>query len=128
MGECNLALANTNMPIPLKPRVFPWGEISRPGVPVFQMKPGTITITSISEYPGRNNFQLVTLLGEVQESPEHPNLDVPYTRVWMGENMNRIIEEYSLNGGTHHVVVTYGDVRSELKTLADYCGMELYSL
>ena len=128
MGECNLALANTNLPRTLKPRVFPWGKISRPGVPVFQMKPGTITITSISEHPRWNNFQLVTLLGEVQESPEHPNLDVPYTRVWMGENMNRIIEEYSLSGGTHHVVVTYGDVRAELKTLADYCGMELYSL
>jgi L-arabinose isomerase len=128
MGECNIALANRSLPVRLRPRVFPWGKMTRPGVPVFQMKPGTITITSISVHPERDTFQLITLLGEVVEAPEHPNLDVPYTRISLEKDMNRTIEEYSLHGGTHHVVVSYGDMREEISNVARFCGMEYYSL
>lgn len=128
MGECNISLANPLFPLLLKPRQFPWGEISRPGVPVFQMKPGKITITSISESITGNSFQLVVLGGEVLEIDEHKNLEVPYTKISLERDLCQMIESYSLAGGTHHIVVSYGDIRPELEIFARYCGMEYIDL
>lgn len=130
MGECNINVAHPDMPIKLKPRVFPWGDITRPLVPVFQMKPGDVTITSISETPEGDTFQLVSLEGEIREGPEQKHLEVPYSylRLKGGGSINRVIEGYSQHGGTHHIVVSYGSMREQVKRLAEFCGMEHYKL
>jgi L-arabinose isomerase len=123
MGECNIALAASE-PVTLKLRVFPWGDVVRPAVPVFQMKPGRVSICSISERPQKHGFQLLVLCGEVVSSPEYPRLDVPATKVRFDKDLGVTLEAYSLLGGTHHMVLSYGDMRKELELLARYCGME----
>ena len=130
MGECNINLANPAMPIKLKPRVFPWGDITRPLVPVFQMKPGEVTIISISETPGGETFQLISLEGEIREGPEQEQLEVPYSHLRLrgGGSISRMIEEYSRHGGTHHIVISYGNMREQVQRLAEFCGMEHYEL
>jgi L-arabinose isomerase len=125
MGECNIALA-ASAPITLKMRSFPWGDVVRPAVPVFQMKPGRVSICSISERPKKNGFQLIVVCGEVVASPEYPRLDVPYTKIKFSKDIGKTLEAYSLLGGNHHMVLSYGDMRDDLKLLARYCGMEYH--
>jgi len=86
MGECNLALANPSQPVKLVAKEFPWGDCARPATPVFQLRPGTVTLASLTEWPD-DDFRLVTAVGEIVEAPAHVNLSSPYSRIAFGRNL-----------------------------------------
>ncbi len=122
MGECNFALANPEVPIRLVAKEFPYGECARPAVTVFQLRPGTVTLLSMTEWPDEG-FRLVAAVGEVLEAPEHPNLSSPYTRISFGRALSGFLEDYSHAGGTHHLALAYGDLTEEFSRLAGLCGL-----
>ena len=122
MGECNFALANPALPIRLVAKEFPYGECARPAVTVFQLRPGTVTLLSMTEWP-EEGLRLVAVVGEVLEAPEHAKLSSPYTRVSFGRALPGFLEDYSRAGGTHHLALAYGNLTEEFGRLAALCGM-----
>jgi len=122
MGECNYALANPKCRVRLVAKEFAFGDCARPAVPIFQLRPGTVTLASLTEWPAEG-FRLIATVGEVVDAPEHPNLDSPYTRLSFGRDLGGFLEDYSRVGGTHHLVLAYGDLREDLGALARFCGI-----
>lgn len=126
MGECNYALAAENTPVRLVAKDFAWGDIHRPAVPVFQLRPGNVTLTSISERPGAESgspgFQVIAVTGEVVEAEIHGNLQVPYSRFRPTTPLREFLQHYSQTGGTHHLTLCYGDRVAGLRMLSRYCG------
>jgi L-arabinose isomerase len=122
MGECNFALANPQSPVRLVAKEFAFGECAPPAVPVFQLRPGPVTLLSLTEWPGEG-FRLVAALAEVVDAPEHPNLDSPHTRLSVGGDLGSFLVNYSRAGGTHHIALAYGDLREDFATLARFCGI-----
>jgi L-arabinose isomerase len=120
MGECNLALASPARPMRLVAKPFPWGDCARPATPVFQLKPGTVTMTCLTAWPGEV-FRLIATLAEVREAPEHANLSSPYSRIRFGGELAAFLERYSHLGGTHHLALMYGDRLEALARLAGFC-------
>ena len=122
MGECNYALANPRKPVRLIAKEFAFGECAAPAVPVFQLRPGTVTLASLTEWPGEGSRLVVTRC-EVVDAPEHPNLDSPHARLNMGRDLGGFLEDYSRAGGTHHLALAYGDVREDLAVLTRLLGI-----
>jgi L-arabinose isomerase len=123
MGECNTSLADPARPVVLKAKPFSIGECIRPAVPVFQLKPGAVTLASLSEAPGDGGsspagFQLVVFRGEIVPAAEHPRLASPYARLRIRGDLAEFLERYSRAGGTHHLALGYGNLVEELSTLA----------
>jgi len=122
MGECNFAMANPARPVRLVAKPFSYGDCKRPAVPVFQLRPGPVTLASLTEWPGEG-FRLIATAGEIVEAPEHVNLRSPYSRVTFGRPLPAFLEAYSEAGGTHHLALGYGDLREDLRALAGLCGI-----
>lgn len=128
MGECNMALARGDEPIRLRPRPFAWGSCQRVPVPVFQLRPGRVTIASLSESPppdGQTGFQLVTTVGDVVDGPVFPNLVVPHSRIRLDGSLEAFIEAYSYAGGGHHAALVYGDQRRALQMIGRFTGINV---
>ncbi len=121
MGECNYALANEHFPVELKANPFSWGACLRPAVPVFQMKPGHVVLVSLSETPDKNSFQLLAFEADVVETPLHPNLTVPYTKIRLNMDIRDFLIDYSRSGGTHHLSLLYDCDIKNIAALADLC-------
>jgi L-arabinose isomerase len=120
MGECNLALANPAQRARLVAKDFPYADCARPVVPVFQLRPGEVTLASLTEWP-QTGFRIVAVRGEVIAAPEHANLKSPYARIQFGRELAGLLEDYSRAGGTHHLALAYGDLREELRVVARFC-------
>lgn len=133
MGECNIGMADPQKRIRLMARPFPWGKCHRTAVPVFQLRPGKVTLASISQSPdarpgGRVGFQLLAITGEIVAAPEHANLCSPYTRIRFGDDLPEFVQSYSRSGGTHHLALAHGDLIDELKVLSHLVGLDFRTL
>jgi L-arabinose isomerase len=117
MGECNFELARPDRRVRLVAKEFAYGDCRRPVVPVFQLKPGPVTLACLTAWPG-DAFRLVVAAGEVLDAPPHPNLASPYSRIRFGDNLPTFLERYSYAGGIHHLALAYGDLRQDLTALA----------
>ncbi len=127
MGECNFALASPARRVKLLAKDFHYGRCARPAVTVFQLKPGAVTLASLTEWPGAG-VKLVVAPAQVVEAPEHPNLSSPYTRIAFGRELPGFLEQYSRAGGTHHLALAYGDLRAEFERLSGFCGLDFEAL
>jgi L-arabinose isomerase len=129
MGECNPALADPGRPVLLKAKPFAIGKCIRPAVPVFQLKPGIVTLASLSESPVTKvgspaGFQLVVFRGEIVPATEQPHLASPYSRLRVKGDLADFLEEYSKAGGTHHLALGYGDLVEELSAVAELSSLQ----
>ena len=122
MGECNFALANPAYPVKLVAKEFAYGDCARPAVPVFQLRPGTVTLVNVTEWPGEG-LRIIASPAEVIDAPEHVNLSSPYTRVSFGRDLTEFLEDYSRAGGTHHSALAYGDCTEVFRRMAGLCGL-----
>lgn len=122
MGECNFAMADPVRPVRLIAKPFAFGDCVSPAVPVFQLRPGMVTLVSITQWPDEG-FRLVVSSAEVLAAPEHPNLQSPYTRIAFGRALPDFLEDYSRAGGTHHLALAYGDLIGDLSALARFSNI-----
>ena len=121
MGECNFSLASRH-PVRLAAKDFAFGKCLRPLVPVFQLRPGPVTLATITQWPDEG-FRLVACSAEIVAAPDHANLVSPYSRIRFGRPLPEFLEAYSRAGGTHHLALGYGDLRPALQTFARFAGM-----
>ena len=127
MGECNLALANPSQAVRLVAKAFPWGDCARPATPVFQLKPGTVTLACLTEWADED-YRLIATAGEIVEAPEHANLSSPHSRIAFGGDLAGFLEAYSYAGGTHHLALSYGELTETLACLAGFCDFSFLSV
>ncbi len=130
MGECNFELANPAHRVKLVARDFPWGKCKRLAIPVFQMRPGQVTLVSMSETPvlqatSKKSFQMLVVSGEIIDAPEQPNLKVPYSRIRFNCDIDSFVKRYSRAGGTHHLALSYGDLVGDMEILSNLCQIGL---
>lgn len=121
MGECNIALADPDKPIRLIAKPFAYGDVKPPVVPVFQLRPGPVTLCCLTQWPAEG-FRLIALAGEIVAAPEHAHLTMPYSRLTFGGDLGVFLEAYSRAGGIHHLALAYGNQLAAFETLARFSG------
>jgi len=121
MGECNLAFAAPGAPVRLIAKEFAYGDCKPPVVPVFQLRPGPVTLCCLTQWPGEG-YRLIACTGEIGDAPVHPNLTMPYSRLSFGGDLAEFLEAYSRVGGIHHLALAYGNQLPALETLARFAG------
>lgn len=127
MGECNIAMANPRTRVKLVAKPFVFGKCLRPAVPVFQLRPGTVTLASLFVQPGEG-LRLVVAPAEVVEAADHVNLRSPWSRITFGRALEGFLEDYSRAGGTHHLALAYGDRREEFRRWSGLCGVKVVTV
>lgn len=123
MGEINPEVA-TGKPILLE-KEFPFTPAQNPAFITCALKPGPAVFVNI--VPGPNDtFSLiiapVNVLGDTKNTKMKGAV-----RGWIQPDSGTIgefLEEYSLNGGTHHSGLVLGDVTEALVAFAEFAGLE----
>jgi L-arabinose isomerase len=127
MGECNYQMARQDKPVKLMPRPFDWGNCERPAVAIFQLKPGPVTLASLTEMPlenSKSSFRLVAFKGEILDAPDHPFLRNPHSRIKVNDKLEDFLVNYSRAGGTHHLALVYGDCMDKLLRFAELMNFD----
>lgn len=121
-GYGNPALANPNRPVKMVPQpCFP-GPCGSGAAFEYTAKPGEITILSITDSP--QGYKIVAAAAECVDLPSFatgcPQIIVKFKNKTLAEG----VERYCKAGGSHHMVVCYGNIKKELEILAEILGVD----
>ncbi len=123
-GESNWNIAKTSKKPRLINKVFQEGGLSNPPTPLFTPEPGKATIVSFAPMVGRE-FRLMVSDGEILPKDDLNGCEMPYLFFRPDCGMERCVEMWLKNGGTHHEVVTLGKTSACWKMIAEMLGVEL---
>ena len=120
MGEYNFNIASGKPFLTEKP--FPFTDAENPTVAYRTMKAGEATLVNFAPF-GKGVYGIIAALGEMLPISGANKMELAVNG-WFKPQMglSNFLEAYSLNGGTHHNVLVYGDIREEMKLLAKYLG------
>lgn len=122
MGESNPAMGIKTV---LRRKRFAFGKAVDPVIAEVQMEEGKATILNLGIVED-NRFQMIAYTGAVCEKiPGSQDIDMPYFHFKPDIPLRDFLIEYGLAGGTHHIALTYGDRREEIKKLAELLQIEL---
>lgn len=118
MGEFNFNIAS-GKPF-LTEASFPYTDAENPTVAYKTLKAGKATLVNFAPF-GNGSYRIITRLGEMLAIEGNNTLDKSVNG-WFrpGMELARFLEAYSSLGGTHHSALVYGDVREEIKIMADF--------
>ncbi len=108
MGEGNWKVARSDRPVRLIDRELGIGGLGNPPTTVFSAEPGPATIADLIPLEGEA-FRLVVGRGEVLDTPELPNVEMPYFHFRPAAGVRQFMDDWLRLGGTHHFVVNLGD-------------------
>ena len=111
MGELNLHLA-AGRPV-LFEKDWPYTDAGSPVVAVSAFRPGSGVIVNLAPGPDET-YKLIVVPGEIVD-PGDDRAFGRSVRAWFKPDMplERMLEAYSLAGGTHHSAMTMGEDRVE---------------
>lgn len=118
MGEGNWKVARRDRPIRLVDRELGIGGLSNPPTTVFSVEPGVATTANLVPLEGEA-FRLVVGRGEVLDTPELPNVEMPYFHFRPDSGMRAFLDDWLRLGGTHHFVVNRGDQVERWRLVAE---------
>jgi len=120
MGEFNYAIAN-GKPV-LQENAFPFTDAENPTAAYQTMKGGRAVFVNLAPF-GNGNYTLTLASGEMLDIQGENSMS-GMTNGWFKPDvpLERFLETYSQNGGTHHGVLVYGDVMEQLRPLEQYLG------
>jgi len=107
MGEGNWRVARPDRPIRLIDRELGIGGLGNPPTLVFSAQPGPATAASLVPLEGED-YRLVVGQGEVLDTPELPNVEMPYFHFRPGNDIREFMNSWLRNGGTHHFCTNLG--------------------
>ncbi len=117
MGESNPAFGERTV---LRRKKFAFGDALDPVIADVQMKPekqATVMNLGIVE---ENTLQVIVYAGEIcARIPGSPDIDMPYFHFRPDVALPELLSRYGLAGGTHHIAMTVGDRREEIRKLAE---------
>jgi L-arabinose isomerase len=107
MGEGNWKVARKDRPIRLIDRPLGIGGLGNPPTAVFSAQPGPATTASLIPLEGEA-YRLIAGNGEVLDTPELPNVEMPYFHYRPDEDVKDFMNAWLHNGGTHHFCTNLG--------------------
>ena len=116
MGEINTDLCSDK--VLLGEREFPFTDAGNPVTAKGCLKPGKACLVNLAPGPG-DSYKLIA--SEVEMCDTMGKEKIHSVRGWFKTKLpiNRFLEEYSKNGGTHHLAISYGANMNELKEFAE---------
>lgn len=122
-GEGNWATSRSDMKPRLIDRFLGEGGLENPPTHIFTPQYGPATLTSLVSVNG-NHFRLVLARGEILAKSDLQRCEMPYF-FWRPESgVERCVEGWLRNAGTHHEVINLGDVSRRWQMLARMLGIE----
>ena len=118
MGEGNWAIARKDRPVRLVDRELGIGGLSNPPTTVFSAEPGVATMATLIPLEGEI-YRLVVGRGEVLDTPELPNVEMPYFHFRPDSGMRPFLNDWLRYGGMHHFCVNLGDHLDRWRHLAE---------
>jgi L-arabinose isomerase len=123
MGEGNWKIARRDRPVRLIDRELGIGGLGNPPTTVFSAEPGVATTANLIPLEGEA-FRLVVGSGEVLDTPELPNVEMPYFHFRPQSGMQEFLDDWLRLGGTHHFVVNLGDQVERWRLLAEQLDLD----
>jgi L-arabinose isomerase len=122
-GEGNWATIREGLKPRLIDRYLGEGGLENPPTIMFTPRPGRSTLTSFA--PMRNGkFRLVCAPGEILPKNDLKRCEMPYFFWRPDSGIEPCVEGWLRNGGTHHEVISLGDVRKRWRILCDLWDAE----
>jgi L-arabinose isomerase len=122
-GEGNWATHSNEKKGRLIDRYLGEGGLDNPPTHLFTPRPGRATLTSLV-YAGDGKFRLVLALGDILEKNDLTGCEMPYFFWRPDSGIEKCVESWLALGGTHHEVISLGDVRTRWKMLCKMLGVE----
>jgi L-arabinose isomerase len=123
MGEGNWKIARRDRPVRLIDRELGIGGLGNPPTTVFSAEPGVATTANLIPLEGEA-FRLVVGMGEVLDTPELPNVEMPYFHFRPASGVRQFMDDWLRLGGTHHFVVNLGDHVDRWRFLAELLDLD----
>ena len=122
-GEGNWTTIRSGLKPHLIDRFLGEGGLENPPTIMFTPRPGRSTLTSLAPM-GDKKFRLVSAAGEILAKNDLKNCEMPYIFWRPDSGIEACVEGWLKNGGTHHEVISLGDVRNRWRILCDLWGVE----
>ncbi|MCE5188075.1 MAG: L-fucose/L-arabinose isomerase family protein [Eubacteriales bacterium] len=122
-GEGNWATHRKDVKPRLIDRYLGEGGLENPPTLMFTPEVGRSTLTSLAPMSG-DRFRLVVATGDVLPKNDLVGCEMPYIFWRPDSGMTNCVENWLRAGGTHHEVISLGDVSSRWKMLCDLWGAE----
>jgi len=127
MGEGNWKVARQDRPIKLIDRPLGIGGLGNPPTAVFSARPGPATTASLVPLEGEE-YRLLVGQGEVLDTPELPNVEMPYFHFRPTAGVKPFMNKWLHNGGTHHFCTNLGLHADRWRYLAELLEVDLVEL
>ena len=122
-GEGNWATHRKDVKPQIIDRVFLEGGLENPPTPRFTPEVGRATLTSLAPVCG-DRFRLIIAKGDMLPDNNMFNNDMPYFFWRPDSGVTNCIRGWLKNGGTHHEVISLGDVSTRWQMLCDMWDVE----
>jgi len=122
-GEGNWATHRRDIKPRLIDRYLGEGGLANPPTIMFTPRVGRSTLTSLAPMSGEH-FRLVTAPGEILPKSDLKGCEMPYIFWRPDSGVTTCVENWLRAGGTHHEVISLGDVADRWKMLCDLWNVE----
>ena len=122
-GEGNWATIRAGLKPNLIDRFLGEGGLENPPTIMFTPRPGKSTLTSFAPMKD-GKFRLVCAAGEILPKNDLKRCEMPYIFWRPDSGIEPCVEGWLRNGGTHHEVISLGDVRKRWRILCDLWSSE----
>ena len=99
------------------------GGLANPPTPIFTPQHGVATLVSMVSLPG-GSFRLVLARGDILPKTDMTRCEMPYIFWKPRSGIEACVEAWIAQGGTHHEVISLGDVSARWKMLCTMWGIE----
>jgi len=127
MGEGNWKVARRDRPVRLIDRELGIGGLGNPPTTVFSAEPGPATTAALVPLEGEA-YRLLVGHGEVLDTPELPNVEMPYFHFRPHAGVRDFMNDWLRLGGPHHFVTNLGAHSARWHRLAELLDLEIEEL
>ena len=124
MGEGNWKVARRDRPVRLIDRELGIGGLGNPPTTVFSAEPGPATTAALVPLEGER-YRLLIGHGEVLDTPELPNVEMPYFHFRPRAGVCEFMDRWLRLGGPHHFVTNLGEHAARWRRLGELLDLEL---
>ncbi|MFH1904427.1 MAG: hypothetical protein ABIK53_02735 [bacterium] len=128
MGESNPLMARNKASIRLIKKDMPLsGKGLSTAMFLFPLKPGKVTLLNIA-LDKEGKFKFIVNCGEVIKMNLFKDIDAPHFILKIEGDVRDFLTRYSLQGGTHHLAMAYGDKTEEIKFLSEIMDIPVFEI
>lgn len=127
MGEGNWKVAREDRPVRLIDRELGIGGLGNPPTTLFSARPGPATTAALVPLEGEA-WRLVVGHGEVLDTPELPNLEMPYFHFRPDGGVRDFMDDWLSLGAPHHFVTNLGEQAGRWRRLAELLDVEVVEI